>query len=162
MQRSRDSRLDLASGSQLQAARMLHMCQACQKLKSRASSCTTGQKSQAGQAVCSRLELATQPSHEVKSPEHPVWEKMTFHIPSHHTIYIPLYPRFWESFQKEFWERNPREKQNWLIHNLYLRDSSNSSTFFLSIIKSLRGSLPKPFLTISISVRGMFSALGSN
>ena len=33
---------------------------------------TTGKKSQAGQAVCSRLELATQPSHEVKLPEHPV------------------------------------------------------------------------------------------
>ena len=72
MQRSRDSQLDLAGGSQLQAARMLHMCQACQKLKSHASCCTTGQKSQAGQAVCSRLELTTQPSREVKSPEHPV------------------------------------------------------------------------------------------
>ena len=33
---------------------------------------TTGQKSQAGQAVCLRLELATQPSREVKLPEHPV------------------------------------------------------------------------------------------
>ena len=80
-----------------------------------------------------------------QSPEHPVWEKLTFHIPSHPTIYIPLYPRFWKSFQREFWERNPREKQNWLIHNLYLRDSSNSSTLFLSIVKSLKGLLPKPF-----------------
>ena len=53
VQRSRDSRLDLAGGSQLQAARRLHMCQACQKLKSHASCCTTGQKSQASQAVCS-------------------------------------------------------------------------------------------------------------
>ena len=104
----------------LQAARMLHTCQTCQKLKSRTSYCTTGQKSQAGQAVCSRLELATQPSHEVKSSEHPVWEKLTFHIPSHPTIYILLYPRFWESFQREFWERNPREKQDWLIHNLHI------------------------------------------
>ena len=50
---------------------------------------TTGQKSQAGQAVCSRLELATQLSREVKSPEHPIWEKLTFHIPSHPTIYRP-------------------------------------------------------------------------
>ena len=38
--------------------------------------------------------LATQPSREVKSPEYPVWEKLTFHIPSHPTIYRPLYPRF--------------------------------------------------------------------
>ena len=146
----------------LQAARMLHTCQACQKLKSRTSYCTIGQKSQAGQAVCSRLELATQPSCEVKLPEHPIWEKLTFHILSHPTIYIPLYPRFWESYQGEFWERNPREKQDWLIHNLYLRDISNSSTFFLSIVKSLRGLLPKPFLTISIFVRGLFGALGSS
>ena len=159
MQRNRDLRLDLASGSWLQAAKMMHTCQACQKLKSRASCCITEQKSQAGQAVCSRLELTTQPSREVKSPEHPVWEKLTFHIPSYPTIYISLYPIFRESFQREFWERNPKEKQDWLIHNLYLRDSSNSSTLFLSIIKSLRGLLPKPFLTISISTKWLFGAL---
>ena len=90
VQRSRDSQLDLAGGSRLQAARMMHTCQACQKLKRRASYCITRQKSQAGQAVCSRLELATQPSREVKSLEHPVWENLTFHIPSHPTIYIPF------------------------------------------------------------------------
>ena len=72
---------------------------------------TTGQKSQVGQAVCSQLELATQPSCEVKSPEHPVWQNMTFHIPSHPTIYIPLYPWFRESFQRKFWEKNPRENK---------------------------------------------------
>ena len=33
---------------------------------------TTGQKFQAGQAVCSWPELATQPSREVKPSEHPV------------------------------------------------------------------------------------------
>ena len=65
----------------------------------------------AGQAVCSRLELATQPSRKVKPPEHPVWQNMTFHIPSHPTIYIPLYPGFRESFLREFWERNPRENK---------------------------------------------------
>ena len=63
---------------------------------------TIGQKSQAGQAVYSRLELATQPSRKIKSPKHPIWQNMTFHIPSHLTIYIPLYPRFKESFQREF------------------------------------------------------------
>ena len=97
------------------------------------------------QAVCLRLELATQPSREVKPVEHPIWQNMTFHIPSHLTIYIPLYPRFRESFQREFWEKNPREKQDWLIHNLHIRDSSNSSTLFLSIVTSLRGLLPKSF-----------------
>ena len=63
---------------------------------------TTGQKSQAGQAICSQLELSTQPSREVKSSEHPVWQNMTFHISSHLTIYIFVYPRFKESFQREF------------------------------------------------------------
>ena len=63
---------------------------------------TTGQKSQASQAICSRLELTAQPSREVKPPKHSVWQNMTFHIPSHPTIYIPLYPRFKESFQREF------------------------------------------------------------
>ena len=102
LQRNRDSRLDLAGGLWLQAARMMHTCQACQMLKRHASCCTTGQKSQARQAIFLRLELATQPSRVVKSPEHPVWENLTFHIPSHSTIYIPLYPQFKESFQREF------------------------------------------------------------
>ena len=38
------------------------------------------------------------------------------------------------------------------------RDSSNSSTLILSIVISLRGSLPKSFLTIPISVRRPFGA----
>ena len=65
---------------------------------------TTRQKSRASQAIYSWLELATQPSCKVKPPEHPVWQNMTFHIHSHPTIYIPLYPRFKESFQREFWD----------------------------------------------------------
>ena len=44
VQRSRDSRLDFASGSQLQAARLKHTCQACQKLKRR-TSCSLQDKS---------------------------------------------------------------------------------------------------------------------
>ena len=37
VRRSRDSRLDLAGGLRLQVARLKHTCQACQKLKRRAS-----------------------------------------------------------------------------------------------------------------------------
>ena len=44
VQRSRDSRLDFASGSQLQAAKLKHTCQACQKLKRRAN-CSLQDKS---------------------------------------------------------------------------------------------------------------------
>ena len=72
---------------------------------------TTGQKFQAGQAVCLWLELATQPSRKVKPPEHLVWQNMTFYISSHPTIYIPLFPRFRKSFPREFYERNPRENK---------------------------------------------------
>ena len=44
VQRSRDSRPNLASGSRLQAARLMHTCQVCQKLKRRAS-CSLQDKS---------------------------------------------------------------------------------------------------------------------
>ena len=110
VQRSRDSRLDLAGGSRLQAARMLHTGQACQKLKSCANCCTTGQKSQVGRAVCSRLELTTQPSREVKSPEHRIWENLTFHIPSHPILYIYPYTHDLERVSRENFERETLEK----------------------------------------------------
>ena len=93
VQRNRDSQLDFAASHQIEA----HVPSMPEDEASR-QLFTTGQKFQTGQAVCSRLELATQPSCEAKSLEHPVWENLTFHIPSHTTIYIPLYPRFRESF----------------------------------------------------------------
>ena len=61
---------------------------------------------------------------------------------------IPMIPR---ELPERILREKPKRKQDWLIHNLYLRDSSNSSTLFLW---SLRGSLLKPFLTISIPVEG--------
>ena len=65
----------------------------------------------------SRL-LAAQPSHEVKSPEYPVWQNMTFHIPSHPTlslslsIYIYIYPYTHDSKRasRENFERETLEK----------------------------------------------------
>ena len=83
--------------SQLQAARLKHMCQACQKLK-RLASCSL------------QLELAIQPSREVKPLEHPVWKKMTFHIPSHPTIYIYPYTHDSERASRENCERETLEK----------------------------------------------------
>ena len=44
VQRSKDSQLDLTDGSQLQATKLKHMCQACQKLK-RHASCSLQDKS---------------------------------------------------------------------------------------------------------------------
>ena len=98
VQGCRDSRLDSQVTRDWQAAKIGTRAEHAGELKSHASCCTTGQKSQAGQAISSRLELATSPNREVKLPEHPVWEKLTFHIPSHPTIHIPLYSQYLESF----------------------------------------------------------------
>ena len=70
---------------------------------------TTGQKSQVGQAVCSRLELATQPSCEVKSPEHPIWQiwLFTFLLT---LLYIYPYTHDLERASRENFERETLEK----------------------------------------------------
>ena len=72
------------------------------ELKSYANCCTIGQKSQAGQPVSSRLELATQSSREAKSPVHSVMEKLTLRIPFSLQYKYRLYPRNIESFHREF------------------------------------------------------------
>ena len=102
VQGCRDSRLDLRVTRDWQAAKVGTRVEHAGEQKSHASYCTTGQKFQAGQAISSQPELATQPSCEAKLPDHPVWEKLTFHILSHPTIYRPLYPQNVESFQREF------------------------------------------------------------
>ena len=71
---------------------------------------TTRQKFQASQAICSRLELTTQPSREVKPSEDPVWQNMTFHIPSHPTIYIYPYTHDSKRASRENFERETLEK----------------------------------------------------
>ena len=93
-----------------QAAKVDTCVEHAGELKSHASCCTTGQKSQVGQAVSLRLELVTQPSREVKSPNHPVWEKLTFYIPSHPTIYIYPYTHDLKRASKENLERETLEK----------------------------------------------------
>ena len=98
VQRCRDLRLDSRMTRNWQATKVGTRVKHAGELKSHASCYTIGQKSQAGQAVSSRLEPATQPNREAKSPNHPVWEKLIFHIPSHPTIYKPLYPRNVENF----------------------------------------------------------------
>ena len=120
VQRNTDSRLDLAGGSRLASHQKLHMCQTCQKMKRHASWSTTGQKVQTDHSVTSRLELATQSSRESKPPANYVLKSLTLHIPFPPQYKYPLYPRNVESFQREYWERNPREKQDWLIHNLHI------------------------------------------
>ena len=162
MQRNRNSRLDLAGGSWVASRQnVAHVPSMPEAEESRQLlHYRTKVPGWPGRLLAAWTCNSTQLRGQVART--PCLGKLTFDIPSHPTIYIPLYIWFWESFQREFWERNPREKQDWLIYNLYLRDFSNSSTLFLSIVKSLRGLLPKPFLTISISMRRLFGALGSS
>ena len=69
----------------------------------------------------------TQSSHEAKSLDHSIWEKLTFRIPNTHQYKYPLYPR-----------------KTRLNHPQSLHfDSLNSSTLTLSIDIPLQGSLAK-------------------
>ena len=107
----------------LQAARRCTLAKHTEKLNRHAncaSYSTIGQKVQSGHSVGSQLGLATQSSHKAKSLVHSITEKLTLRIPFSLQYKYPLYPRNIESFQREFWERKPREKQDWLIHNLYI------------------------------------------
>ena len=61
VQRSRDSRLDLAGGSRLQAAWMKHTCQACQKLKRRASHSLQDKSSKLARSFTCGLNLRLDP-----------------------------------------------------------------------------------------------------
>ena len=104
----------------LQAVRRCTQVKHAKKLNCHASYSTTGQKVQLGHLVGLQLGLATQSSREAKSSVHSVMEKQTLCIPFSLQYKYPLYPRNIESFLREFWERNPREKQDWLIYNLYI------------------------------------------
>ena len=86
VQGCRGLRLDSQVTHDWQAAKVGTRVEHVGELKCHASCCTTRQKSQVGRAISSRLELATQPSRKAKSLEHPVWEKLTFHIHFHPTI----------------------------------------------------------------------------
>ena len=96
----------------LQAARRCTRVKHAEKLNHRVSCSTTGQKVQTGYLVSSRLGLATQSSREAKSLVHSIMKKLTLHIPFSLQYKYSLYPRNIESFQREFWERNLREKQD--------------------------------------------------
>ena len=104
----------------LQAARRCTWVKHAEKLNRHASYSTTGQKVQTGHLVSLWLGLTTQLSRKAKLPVHFVMEKLTLRIPNTHKYKCPSYPWNIESFQREYWERNPREKQDWLIHNLYI------------------------------------------
>ena len=106
----------LAAGSR----QMLNTCQACQKLKCHANWSITRQKVQTGHLITLWLELATQSSHKSNLPANSVLKNLPLRIPFSLQYKYPLYPRNVESFQREYWKINPREKQDWLNHNLHI------------------------------------------
>ena len=116
------------------------------------------QKVWTSHSISLRLELATQSSCEAKSPIHYVLEKLTLRIPFSPQYKYLLYPRNVESFQREFWERNRREKQDWLIHNLYIVTLQIPQLSSSPLLHPWEVHYPNPFIIIPISVRRSFRA----
>ena len=141
----------------LQAARSCTRAKHAEKLKCHANWSTIGKKFQTGHLVSSRLELTARSSRKAKPPANSILEKLTLRIPNTHKYKYPSYPRNIESFQREYWEKNPREKQDWLIHNLHIETFQflYSHSLHCYIIERF---VTKTFLTIPTSVRRPFDA----
>ena len=77
-------------------------------------------------------------------------------------LYVYPYTHDFEKASRENFERETLEKNKIDSSPIFIKRLFKFSTLFLSIVKSLRGLLPKPFLTISISVRRLSGALWSN
>ena len=63
--------------------------------------------------------LVARTNDSVKPRASPVLKNLTLYIPFSPQYKYHFYPQKKESFQREFWERNPREKQDWFIPNLH-------------------------------------------
>ena len=114
VQRSRDLRLDFAGGSPLQAAKLKHTCQACQKLKRRASYSLQDKSSRLARPfACGlnlRLNLVARSSRQ-NTLFGKIW-RFTFLLI---LLYIYLYTHNLERASKENFKREILEKTR-LIH----------------------------------------------
>ena len=94
----------------LQDARRCTRVKYAEKLNRHASCSTIGQKVQTSHSVSSRLGLATQSSHEAKSPVHFVMEKLTVRIPFSlrykYTYTHEILRASRENFKRETLEKN--------------------------------------------------------
>ena len=101
----------LATGSHgwLAAAshRREHSCQACKKLKRHANWSTTRQNRTIGHSVTSRLELATQSSHEPAL----FWKTWLFTFHSHPSINTPLTHEIKRASKENFERETPEKKR---------------------------------------------------
>ena len=105
-----------------QAAKWCTRVKHAEKMNSHASWSTIGQKVQSGNSVYSQLELVTQSSREAKPLANSVLKNLTLCIPFSLQYIYPSYPRNIESFQREYWERNLKEKLDWLIYNFHIEN----------------------------------------
>ena len=118
VQRSRDSRLDFAGGSRLQAARLKHTCQACQKLKRRASYTLQDKSSRLAKPFAHGLNSWLNPvarSSRQNTLFGKIW-RFTFLLT---LLYIYPYTHDSERASRENFKRETLEKTR-LIHPQYL------------------------------------------
>ena len=114
VQSSRDSRLELTAGKSPDDAHEWSM-------QRRWTVTPTGalQDKKSNLAILFTRGLNSQLS-QVMRPTSFVLKNLTLHIPFSLQYKYPLYPWNVKSFQREYWERNPRKKQDWLIHNVHI------------------------------------------
>ena len=162
VQGCRDSWLDSRVTSDWQAAKVGTRVEHAGELKSHASCCTTKKSLRLARPLArslnSRLSPIARSSHQTTL----FGKKLTFHIPFSPYYIQTLIPTKCRELPERFLREKPQRKTRLIYPQSSHRDSSNSSTLFLSIVKSLKGTLQKPLLTIPISVRRLFGALGSS
>ena len=85
------------------------------------------------------------------------WKTDSSHS-KHTQVQIPLIPTKCRKLPERILREKPQRKTRLTHPQSSHRDSLKSSTLTLSIVTSLKGSSPKPFLTIPTSVRRPFGA----
>ena len=109
VQRSRDSWLDLTGGSRLQAARMMHTCQACQKLKRRASYSLQDKSPRLARSFARGLNSRLNPVARL-SRQNTLFGKIWVFTFLLTLLYIYLYTHDLERASRENFERETLEK----------------------------------------------------
>ena len=131
---------------------MCHMYGACRKLRGQDSWITIGQKYSLAILLSSDWNSWLIPVAS-DSSVHPVLLKNDFSYSFLYPTINILIPRNVEIFQREFWEINPREQQDWFIHN-FIRLILQIPLLLPSPLSYPWEDLkPNPYLTIFISMR---------
>ena len=166
VQRSRDSRLDLAGDSRvtrsLQAAKSYTRAKHARSWSVMLAVALQDKSPKLAKPIARNLNSQLSPVARPSRQTTLFGKNWLFAFFSHLTIYRPLYPRNIESFQREFWEKNPREKQDWLIHNLYIETFQIPLLSSSPLLHPWEAYYQNFFFTIPIFVRKLFGALESS